>query len=319
VNSANFGLGTAGEVIMALGRWMLDAFGRIQIEKHWVQIEGHSMHCLKAGAGPELILLHGLLGTASTWELTIPDLAAESTVYAVDALGIGESERVPGIDATPEAQAARLIAFMDESNILSADFLATSHGGAVALTLAAKYPGRVRTLMLHAPANPFSRLTDPLINFYLSGLGTWFAHRVASLPEPMQALALGRMYGDPTHLREGSLGKYIGSLRVPGTVDYVLSMLRTWFDDMVRLETALEHVRPFPVLLLWGDRDRAVSLASAQDLRRCFDRAEFELLPGTGHLPYEECPEVLTRLVNSFLSRMRESGPQLVRNSSRLA
>jgi pimeloyl-ACP methyl ester carboxylesterase len=319
VNSANFGLGTAGEVIMALGRWMLDAFGRIQIEKHWVQIEGHSMHCLKAGAGPELILLHGLLGTASTWELTIPDLAAESTVYAVDALGIGESERVPGIDATPEAQAARLIAFMDESGIHSADFLATSHGGAVALTLAAKYPGRVRTLMLHAPANPFSRLTDPLINFYLSGLGTWFAHRVASLPEPMQALALGRMYGDPTHLREGSLGKYIGSLRVPGTVDYVLSMLRTWFDDMARLETALEHVRQFPALLLWGDRDRAVSLASAQDLRRCFDRAEFELLPGTGHLPYEECPEVLTRLVNSFLSRMRESGPQLVRNRGRLA
>ena len=304
---------------MALGRWMLDAFGRIQVEKHWVQIEGHSMHCLKAGAGPELILLHGLLGTASTWELTIPDLAAESTVYAVDALGIGESERVPGIDPSLEAQAGRLITFMDESGIRSADFLATSHGGAVALTLAAKYPGRVRTLMLHAPANPFSRLTDPLINFYLSGLGTWFAHRVATLPEPMQALALGRMYGDPTHLREGSLGKYIGSLRVPGTVDYVLSMLRTWFDDMARLETALEHVRPFPALLLWGDRDRAVSLASAQALRRCFDRAEFELLPGTGHLPYEECPEILTRLVNSFLARMRESGPQLVRNRSRLA
>jgi pimeloyl-ACP methyl ester carboxylesterase len=85
---------------MALARWMLDAFGRIQIEKHWVQVEGHQMHCLKAGAGPELILLHGLLGTASTWELTIPSLAEESTIYAVDALGIGESERVPGIDAT---------------------------------------------------------------------------------------------------------------------------------------------------------------------------------------------------------------------------
>ncbi len=47
---------------MALGRWMLDAFGRIQIEKHWVQVDGHRMHYLKAGAGPELILLHGLLG-----------------------------------------------------------------------------------------------------------------------------------------------------------------------------------------------------------------------------------------------------------------
>jgi pimeloyl-ACP methyl ester carboxylesterase len=304
---------------MALGRWMLDAFGRFQIEKHWVQVGGHRMHCLTAGSGPELILLHGLLGTASTWELTIPRLAEESTIYAVDALGIGESERVPGIDARLEAQADRMVSFMDESGIRSADFLATSHGGAVALTLAAKYPGRVKNLILHAPANPYSRLADPLINFYLTGLGTWFAHRVATLPQPMQSLALGRMYGDPTQLRDGSLGKYIGSLRIPGTVPYVLSILNTWFDDMAKLQLALPHVRPFPALLLWGDRDRAVSLESGQNLRRCFDRVEFEVLPGTGHLPYEECPDTLARIVSSFLIRMRQAGPQLVRSNERSA
>jgi 4,5:9,10-diseco-3-hydroxy-5,9,17-trioxoandrosta-1(10),2-diene-4-oate hydrolase len=307
---------------MALGRWMLDALGRRQIEEQWVEVEGHQMHCLTAGEGPELILLHGLLGTASTWDLAIPRLGQESTVYAIDALGIGESERVPGIDARLEAQAGRVVAFMDESSIRSADFLATSHGGAVALTLAAKYPARVKRLVLHAPANPFSHIGDPLINFYQSGLGTWFAHRIAGLPEPMQALALGRMYGDPSHLQDGSLGKYIGSLRVPGTVEYVLDMLRTWFDDMAGLETALKRVRQFPTLLLWGDRDRAVAMKSAEDLQRYFDRVEFEVLPGTGHLPYEECPETLTRIVNSFLVRMRgqtDTGPQLVRSPARLA
>jgi hypothetical protein len=59
-------------------------------------------------------------------------------------------------------------------------------------------------------------------------------------------------------------------------------MLKTWFDDMGKLESALKHVRQFPALLLWGDRDRAVSLESAQQLRRCFDQAEFVVLPGTG-------------------------------------
>jgi pimeloyl-ACP methyl ester carboxylesterase len=306
---------------MALARWMLDAFGHVRIERHWVQVEGHQMHCLKAGAGPELILLHGLLGTASTWELTIPKLAEESTVYAVDALGIGESERVPGIDATMEAQASRIIKFMDASAIRCADFLATSHGGSVALMLAAKYPSRVRNMVLHAPANPFCHLGDSLIRFYLSGLGAWFAHRIASLPEPMQALALGRMYGDPTQLRDSSLRKYINSLRVPGTVEYVLSMLRAWSDDMGKLKLALEHVRRFPTLLLWGDRDRAVSLESGRRLRSYFDRVEMVELPGTGHVPYEECPETLAGLANSFLVRMRgqsEAGPQLVPNRARL-
>jgi pimeloyl-ACP methyl ester carboxylesterase len=300
---------------MALARWMLDSLGRIQIEKHWVEVEGHQMHCLKSGAGPDLILLHGLLGTASTWELTLPGLAAHSTVYAVDALGIGESERVPGMDARLRAQADRMVEFMDKSGLRCADFLATSHGGAVALMLAANYPSRVRNLVLHAPANPYSHLADPLIRFYLSGLGTWFAHRITSLPEPMQALALGRMYGDPTQLREGSLGKYIGSLRVPGTVANVLGMLSSWFDDMRQLEIALKHVSQFPALLLWGDRDRAVALESAEPLKQCFAQAEFAVIPGAGHLPYEECPETLTLLANSFLLRMRgqsEGGPQLV-------
>ncbi len=303
---------------MALAHWMLEGFTGIQLEKHWVEVERHQMHFLKAGTGPDLILLHGLLGTASTWEPTIHSLAEESTVYAVDALGIGESERVPGIDATLEGQAARIVEFMDASAIRCADFLATSHGGAVAMMLAARYPSRVRNLLLHAPANPFSDIADPLVRFYLSGLGTWFAHRVASLPQPMQALALGRMYGDPAQLRDGSLRKYINSLRVPGTVEYVLSILKTWFDDMSQLKLALQHVRRVPTLLLWGDRDRAVSRESGQELRRCFDRVEWVEMPGTGHLPYEECPETLTQLVNSFLVRMRAPHPQLVQSRARL-
>jgi pimeloyl-ACP methyl ester carboxylesterase len=300
---------------MAFARWKLDGLGGIQTEESWVAVDGHQMHCLKAGAGPELILLHGLLGTASTWEPVIPSLSAESTVYAVDALGIGQSERVPGIDASLEAQADRIAQFMDQSAIDSADFLATSHGGAVALALAARYPSRVRNLMLHAPANPFCHLGDSLMRFYLSALGTWFAHRITRLPEALQAVALGRMYGDPKQVREGALGKYIGCLRVPGTVDYVLSMLKTWAPDMARLEGVLRQAREIPALMLWGDRDRAVSLESGEALRRYFERAELVVLPGTGHLPYEECPEVFARLVNSFLVKMRgksEIGPRLV-------
>ena len=186
--------------------------------------------------------------------------------------------------------------------------------------LAARHPSRVRSLVLHAPANPFSDVGDPLIRFYLSRVGSWFAHRIPSLPQPLQALALGRMYGDPTQVREGSLATYIQSLRAPGTVAYVLSILRTWFVDMIALQSMFASVRSFRTLLIWGDRDRAVSLASAQPLQNCFDQAELVVLPGVGHLPYEECPETLSRLTNSFLERTRgHSGPRLVRNRATLA
>src|ERR1700761_2355816 len=275
--------------------------------QHWVQTPSGRVHYLTAGAGPPLILLHGLLGTASTWELTFAGFGSQSTVYALDALGIGESERVPGLDAGLEAQAERVVEFMEVTGLPSADVLATSHGGAVALTLAARHPSRVKSLILHAPANPFSHITDSLVNFYLTGLGNWFARQVPTLPESMQSLALGRMYGDPIHLRVGSLAKYVASLRIPGTVEYVLDILKAWFDDMEKLRAALARVRHIPTLLLWGDRDRAVSLDSARELQGCFDQVEFQVLPGTGHLPFEECPEAFGELVNAFLSKRRET------------
>jgi pimeloyl-ACP methyl ester carboxylesterase len=295
---------------------MLDALGEVKIQKHWVPVDGHQMHCLQAGSGPDLILLHGLLGTASSWGACLPGLTTTSTVYAVDALGIGESERVPGIDPTLEAQADRLVRFMDLLHLQQADFLATSHGGAVALMLAVRHPGRIRNLVLAAPANPWSTITDPLIQFYLSSLGTWFAQRVPMLPEQLQSLALGRMYGDPNHLRPGSLEEYMTSLRVPGTVDYVLSILHHWFSDMEKLRLGLSSVIHIPTLLIWGDRDRAVWPESAQDLRRCFEHAELVELPAIGHVPHDECPEVLARVVTSFLVRQRSQttpGPRLLR------
>jgi pimeloyl-ACP methyl ester carboxylesterase len=306
---------------MGLARWMSDSQGSITTEHHLAEVDGYKMHFWKAGTGPDLLILHGILGTAAAWEDMAPELGLESTVYAIDALGIGRSERVRGIDAGLEAQADRVARFMDVRGIRAADILATSHGGAVALMLAAKHPGRVRSLILNAPANPFSDWADPLIRFYQSPLGRWFAHRVPDLPEAVTGIALGRMYGDEKpaqngHAQNGHLKKYTDSLRIPGTVDYVLSILSRWFEDMRILERKLEQVHGFPILLLWGDRDRAVSLESGRRLQRLFPGSELVVLPGAGHLPHEECPRIFGQAITGFLDRCRaerESGPKLVR------
>ncbi|HEY4046862.1 MAG TPA: alpha/beta hydrolase [Acidobacteriaceae bacterium] len=303
---------------MGLARWMSDFQGSLEVEHHSAAVDGHEMHYWRAGTGPDLLILHGLLGTAAAWEDMAPRLAPDSTVYAIDALGIGRSERPPGIDSGLEAQADRVAQFMAAVGIPTADILATSHGGAVALMLAAKHPARVRTLILNAPANPFSDWSDSLIRFYQSPLGRWFAHRIPYLPEPVTAVALGRMYGDEKAAQNGELKRYMDSLRIPGTVDYVLSILSRWFEDMHSLESALERVRSFPALLVWGDQDRAVSLESGRRLQRFFDHSELIPLPGTGHLPSEECPGIFAHAINTFLIRSRaerEIGPKLVRKS----
>ena len=304
---------------MALIQWIAAGTPEMKIEENWVQVDGHTMHYLKTGSGPDLILIHGLLGTASAWALSLPALGHESTVYAMDALGIGRSDRVRGLDAGLEATTDRLIAFMDALEIREADFVGTSHGGAVAMMLASRHPERVRSLVLHAPANPFSNIADPLIRFYRTRLGKWFARQVPTLPKTMQSLALGRMYGNPAQVREGALEIYVSSLTVPGTVEHVLRILNGWSADMLRLGQALRKPLSQPILLLWGTRDRAVSLESGYSLAKTLGDAELVILPGAGHLPFEEDPPMFTKPVNRFLSRLdrgtrpaKATGPVLI-------
>lgn len=285
---------------MSLANWM-SALREPDEREEFVRVGGARMRCLITGSGPSLLLLHGLLGTADAWGAVAQRLAGSSTVYAPDALGIGGSDRVPELDVSLAATAGRCIEFMDAKGMSQADIVGTSHGGSVALMLAALYPERVRGLVLHAPANPFSDVADPLIRFYRTALGRWFAGRVPTVPASVQSLALGRLYGDASRVRNGSLERYIASLRIPGTVSYVLSILDRWEMDMAALQAALPRVRRVPALLLWGDHDRAVSLDSGEQLLEYFDHASLLVIPGAGHLPHEEVPVAFAGAVNGFL------------------
>jgi pimeloyl-ACP methyl ester carboxylesterase len=285
---------------MSLANWMTAMEEPPQTEE-FVRVQKARMRCLITGDGPPLLLLHGLLGTADAWGPATHRLAATSTVYAPDALGIGGSDRVPKLDVSLKSTANRLIELMDAMGFGQDDIVGTSHGGSVALMLASLHPERVRSLVLHAPANPFSDIADPLIRFYRTALGRWFASRVPTVPASVQSLALGRMYGDATRVRSGSLERYIASLRVPGTVSYILSILDRWELDMAALEAALPSLRKVPTLLLWGDRDRAVSLRSGERLAQYFDHAALIVIPGAGHLPHEEVPVAFAGAINSFL------------------
>ena len=274
--------------------------------EQFTEVEGARMYALAAGTGSPLVLVHGLLGTASCWAPSMRVLARERRVYAVDALGIGRSERVPGLDGSLATSARRLRTWIDREQLDKVDLLGTSHGGAVAMCFAALFPDRVRSLVLHAPANPFCVQSRPQIRFANTVLGRRIAALLPSGPSRLHRAALTRMYGDPARLRAGSLAEYLGSLRVPGTVEYVLSVLRNWAPDMAALAPVLPRLRRVTSLLLWGSEDRAVSLSSAERLSHML-RTPLEILPGLGHLPFEEAPELFAERVLAFL---RETGAE---------
>jgi pimeloyl-ACP methyl ester carboxylesterase len=258
-----------------------------------------------ANSKPPLLLIHGLLGYSFSWRWNLSELARHFKVYAPDALGAGFSSRPEHLDCSLGGAAKRFLEFMDAVGIDSADVIGTSHGGAIAAIMAEQAPERVRRLVLVAPVNPWSRNGSLLIRLLLNRAGTFLFERIASLLRPMHGYFLRRMYGDPRRIPAGTLQGYNRPLEVPGTLRYLLGVVGQWRRDMEHLDQTYARVGERRVLLLWGDRDGAVIPQSARELQRRMPGSELVVLPGVGHLPYEEAPEEFNRVVLNFLQRTK--------------
>jgi 4,5:9,10-diseco-3-hydroxy-5,9,17-trioxoandrosta-1(10),2-diene-4-oate hydrolase len=263
-------------------------------------VASHRVHYQRSGSGPAVVLIHGLLAHSFSWRFTIPALARHFTVYAPDVLGIGFSDRVAGLDCSMRASAKRMLDFLDGLGLREIDLVGTSHGGAMATIMAAEAGQRIRRLVLVAPVNPWSRFGWKRTAVLSTGLGRLLFRATYMRLDWLNRWALARLVADPSRIAPGTLEGYTEPLKIAGSADYLLEVVRCWHRDVPALEPIYEKIR-VPTLLVWGDRDPAVWPSSAAHLHRAIRGSELVVLPGVGHLPYEESPEEFNRVLLEFL------------------
>jgi pimeloyl-ACP methyl ester carboxylesterase len=268
------------------------------------------MRYLESGSGRPLILLHGLMGYSFSWRFNLPSLSKHSTVYAVDQLGAGFSDRPAQLDCRLRAIAERVLKFARTVGISSFDLLGTSHGGAVAMMAAALCRETddlsVDRLILVAPVNPWSAHGRRLAPFLGSPIISSLFLRSVKHMRWVFPHWLARLYGNPQRIPPGTLEGYEAPvLNIPGSWHFGLAIVRHWTQDLQELERAITRLREIPTLLLWGSADVAVYADSAESLRTHFNSCGVEIFPGIGHLPYEEAPDQFNRAVIQFLTARR--------------
>jgi len=234
------------------------------VSVHTDALGSMSAHVRVAGAGPPLLLIHGLMTTSYSWRYMLEPLGRHFTLYAPDLPGAGRSER-PAAPYHPDSLADWIGALMNALGIRGAPVIGNSMGGYLCMRLALRDPGAMSRLVNeHSPGVPEARLwalravmalpgTRALLSRMIRKDPLRWAHRnVHYFDESLKSLEEAREYGEPLATRDGAAA-FIKHL----TQTMALAPIRS-FQRQLAERQARGQAFPVPMLLVYARRDPMV-------------------------------------------------------------
>lgn len=244
--------------------------------------------------GVPVVLFHGSVAWSEFWRRTIDALAAAGfRVIALDMPPFGFSDR-PGHYARSD-QAPRINDVLRHLQIVHPIIVGHSVGSGAATEFVMRYPESPRALVLIDPA---LGLTSPPSEPHPIFRPKWIREIVISLTltnplatRPLLELMIAK--------KERALPEYIAILQRPWMLRDSTPDFADWLYDFLGSESgSLSADRgsypriKIPVALLWGDQDTVTPLDQAHDLQTLVPQATLTLLPGLGHIPQIEDPDM---------------------------
>ncbi|TCK27514.1 alpha/beta fold hydrolase [Pseudonocardia endophytica] len=253
-------------------------------ELRHVDVGGVRTRVLQAGAGPDLVLLHGTGGHLEAYARNIGGLARSFRVTAYDMVGHGWSD-LPDTPFTIDVLSEHLVGLLDVLGIGVAHLSGESLGGWVAAWTAAHHPGRVDRLVLNTPGNIANK---PEVMARLKESTT---RAVADPSEENVRPRVEWLFHDKSQVTDELVDLRRGVYSRPGfrrAVDNILVLQ----DPVIR--------RPYswdpswvgriasPTLLLWTDHDPTGGLDEAQMLLDWIPDSRLHVISDAGHWPQWE-------------------------------
>ena len=241
------------------------------------------------GRGAPLVLVPGTFSDRRVWQRILGALQLRHRCLLFDPRGTGASPD-PGTSFSPDDLAEDALAAMDAADVHRADLVGHSLGAAVALTVAARHPARVRRVAVIGPTLGI----DPHLRLVLDH---WEALARSDLDD--RALALG--------LFLDAFGRAAFERLVPAIVT-------EWVRRPLPKKTVLRYVAcdraqdlasllgrvDAPVLVVAGEEDGLPGPGQAAALADGLADAQLHLIPGCGHTPQVERPGEVARLLTDF-------------------
>ncbi|WP_151482360.1 alpha/beta fold hydrolase [Streptomyces albicerus] len=248
----------------------------------------------RVGSGDPLLLLHGIGHHRQAWDPVVEILATERDVIAVDLPGFGESPALPdGLPHDLSTMNAALTALCEELELERPHVAGNSLGGLLALEL-----GReklVRSVTALSPAGFWS----PVERRYAFGL--LLAMRAAARSMPLPVIErLSRSAAGRTVLTS-SIYARPGRRSPEAVVAETLALANAQgFAETLRAGGSVQFtddIPGLPVTVAWGTRDRLLVRRQGIRAKHIIPRARLVRLPGCGHVPMNDDPALVARVI----------------------
>lgn len=242
------------------------------------------------GRGRPVILLHGWLGSWGLWQETMTFLGRYYRTYALDFWGFGESGKKRNTYQVTDF-VSLVDQFMEKLGILQAPLVGHSMGGTVSLSVALRFPQRVKKVVIIGSPITGSSLALPLKLAGQRPIAFMLFHLFGAFRAAMR-VASPFICRDP---------------RFPAMMDHDLS--RTTLESFLVSISSLRRtdLRPHlpeictPVMGMFGDRDNIVDPGQWQPLQRGLPFARVERFPQAGHFIMLDEPQPFMHTLKDFL------------------
>lgn len=300
-----------GDVDLAVGfegLWRLPSGRPPLLRIHNVHLPGRRVSTLTMGHGPDVMLLHGLGGTKSSFFDTAAALSREGyRVHAIDFPGFGGSSKPATAPYTARWFAETVALTMDALEIDRAHIVGNSMGGRVALELGMGHPDRVRALGLLCPAVAFiKRGYHPIVRLARPEFGL-LPHRFT---RGMVAGQFWSMFHDPDAVDPAVADVAVDEFQriyssAGARFAFLCAARNIYLDKPYGKNGFYSRLAELeaPALFVWGSHDPLIPAKFGRHVTRWLPSAEQIVLEGCGHVPQVERPEQTNGLLLRFLAR----------------
>lgn len=242
---------------------------------------------LKDGSGPPLLYLHGAVGQKG-WAPFLDTLAQKFTVYAPYMPGYGKSTGLDKLDDVTDLTLYHL-ELLDGLGLSKTHVVGHFLGGMIAAEMAAMSPSYVDRLVLAAPAGTW-RDSEPTADL--------LSMTADELQNNLWSSASSSMSLSPADFEANSRLK--AELAADRMQDLTAAGKFLWPIPDRGFKRRAYRIKA-PTLVLWGENDRIIPSAYAQDFTKLIAGSQVSVIPNAGHLLMIERAEVFAGAVADFL------------------